>query len=274
MGFVAEYGWIWGFSLAGFLMLWPISLWRRDCSVVDFWWGPGFGAMAIALWVSMGSPTDGFTLALMLPLLFWSMRLGIQLGLRRIREGHEDPRYTEMREARAPNWGIKSLFMVFILQAVVQGLVGVGVLAGIAAAPSAEVTALVYVLAGIATIAALVEMLSDLQLDIYRSKVPKGGLLTTGLRAYVRYPSYTAEIVFWVALSLMGMLAGVWWAGLSAALVVLLLRYVSGVTILEERMARTRPDFARYQQTVPMLWPNWRQIFDRTPPPHSGTPAE
>ncbi|MEM9228811.1 MAG: DUF1295 domain-containing protein [Pseudomonadota bacterium] len=273
MSFVAEYGWIWGISLAGFLALWPLSLLRRDCSVVDFWWGPGFGAMALAIWWTLGRPVDGFTLAMLIPLLFWSARLGIQLGIRRIREGHEDPRYAEMRAARSPNWAMKSLFMVFVLQAVVQGLVGVGVLAGLAAAPSAQVTWAVIALSGLAMAAALFEMISDVQLDIYRAKVPTGGLLTSGLRSHVRYPSYSAEIVFWVALSLMGVLAGVWWSVLSAVLVVVLLRYVSGVTILEERMARTRPDFEAYQNSVPALWPQWKRVFGRGPS-QTSTPAE
>lgn len=255
MHFVVEYGWVWLLSLGGFLLLWPISILRRDCSIVDFWWGPGFGVMALALWFQAGQPGDAYTLAILLPLLFWSLRLGIQLGVRRISEGVEDARYQEMREARSPGWGWKSLFIVFVLQSVIQGVMAAGVLAGLLAAPTVTATGLTYALAAVATAAAVLEMISDLQLDRYRRRVPHGGLLTTGLRAYVRYPSYTAEIVFWVALSLLAMAAGVWWAPISALIVTLLLRYVSGVTILEDRLSRTRPGFAAYQRSVPALWP-------------------
>ncbi|MEM8789655.1 MAG: DUF1295 domain-containing protein [Pseudomonadota bacterium] len=257
MSFVFEYGWIWAIGLAGFLILWPISLWRRDSSIVDFWWGPGFGAMAVALWVAIGMPLDAYTLLILVPLMVWSARLGVQLGLRRLREGTEDPRYQEMRALRSPGWWWKSLLLVFVLQSVLQFLIGAGILAGLALAPTVTAGWFAYGLAAIAILAAIVEAVSDYQLDVYRRTVPHGGLLTTGLRRIVRYPSYTAEIVFWTAMSLLSVGAGIWWAPISAMILALLLRYVSGVTILEDRLARTRPDFAAYQQQVPALVPTF-----------------
>lgn len=257
MNFVAEYGWAWIFSLGGFLVLWPISLWRRDCSIVDFWWGPGFGAMALAVWVSLGMPTDAGTLIFLVPLAFWSVRLGIQLGRRRMIEGEEDPRYREMREHWSPNWGIKSLFVIFVLQAVLQGIIAAGVLAGMVAMQGAEVGSIMFILAGIAVIASLVEWVSDTELDRFRRRVPHGGLLTTGLRRHVRYPSYAAEIALWSALGLMAVLAGIWWAFLSPLMITTLLVAVSGVSILEDRLARTRPEFDAYRRSVPALLPRW-----------------
>lgn len=265
MSFFAEFGWVWLLSLSGFLVLWPTSVIRRDCSIVDFWWGPGFGVMALAIWLTLGRPTDAYTLAILLPLAAWSIRLGVHLGLRRMAEGHEDPRYAEMREARGKGWWWKSLFFVFVLQAFVQGLVAAGVLAGLAAAPAVSAGQVTIALSAVAILAALIEMISDLQLDQYRRKVPVGGLLTTGLRAYVRYPSYAAEIVFWGTLSILAFGAGVWWAPASALMIVLLLRFVSGVTILEERLARTRANFAEYQKEVPALMPRLWPNRARTP---------
>ncbi|NNU80817.1 DUF1295 domain-containing protein [Halovulum dunhuangense] len=267
MDVVIEHGWIWLVSLGGFLALWPISLLRRDASIVDFWWGPGFGAMAVALWLSMGRPTDGMTLAILVPLLLWSARLGVHLGLRRIREGEEDARYQELRAAWQPGWAWKSLFVVFLLQSVLQGLTAMGVLAGLARAPGVAPSAGVYVLSALAILAAIVELISDLQLDRFRARVPHGGLLTTGLRGIVRYPSYSAEIAFWSLLSLLAVVAGVWWAPLSALLIFALLRYVSGVAVLEDRLARTRPDFESYRARVPALMP---RLMQRGPGAGSG----
>ncbi|WP_112323881.1 DUF1295 domain-containing protein [Oceanibium sediminis] len=260
MTFLAEFGWVWFVSLAGFLVLWPMSLLRRDASIVDFWWGPGFGAMALTLWFAMGRPSDPMTLLILVPVLVWSARLGIHLGYRRLNEGVEDPRYQELRAGWSPGWEWKSFFVVFLLQSVLQGMAALGALAGLAASPGVEPGAAAYLLAGIAFLAIGVEALSDLQLDLFRRKTPEGGLLTTGLRRYVRYPSYSAEIVFWAAISGLSMLAGVWWAALSVLIVAALLRYVSGVAILEDRLSRTRSGFPAYQRTVPALIPRARGV--------------
>ena len=45
-------------GMAGFLVLWPISLIRRDASIVDFWWGPGFAVMVTTMWILSGASMD------------------------------------------------------------------------------------------------------------------------------------------------------------------------------------------------------------------------
>lgn len=255
MEFLIEYGWVWAVGLGGFLALWPVSLVLRDCSVVDLWWGPGFGAMALTLWWAQGQPLDPYTLAILVPLVFWAFRLGAHLGLRRVHEGAEDPRYGELRTAWSPGWEWKSLFIVFLLQGVLQFLIASSVLAGLAAASGREATVVTYLASAAALAFAAVEAASDLQLDAHRRRAGPGALLTTGLRAVVRYPSYAAEIGFWSALSVLALGAGVWWAPVSALVVGLLLRWVSGVTVLDERLSRTRPEFAAYSTRVPALMP-------------------
>lgn len=258
---VASLSWLIG--IAGFLALWPISLARKDCSIVDFWWGPGAGAMALAVWLEQGAPTNGQTLALLVPILVWSVRLGLQLGLRRVAEGEEDPRYAELRRQFTPYWPIKSLFIVFALQGLLQLAVASSVLAALSVSADGAATTASFALAILALIAVGVQTVSDTQLDIFRHRNPPGRLLTRGLRRWVRYPSYAAEIVFWVSMSLVALGAGILWAPLSAVLVIALIRYVSGVAILEDRLSRTRDGFDAYRSRVPALVPVIR--------PRSGT---
>ena len=256
-----EHFWIFGVGLAGFLALYPVSLMRRDASVVDFWWGPGFGAMALALWVSLGQPGDAAVLLVLIPLLLWSGRLGLHLGWRRVTEGHEDPRYTELREAWSPGWAWKSFFIVFLLQSVLQALIAAPVLTGLAAASGAQVSITLYALAFVAVSAIVIEAVADIQLDRYRSAARAGSFLSSGLRGIVRHPNYSAEILFWAAMGGMALSLGIWWAALSPALVWLLLRHVSGVTIIEERMSQSRPGYAEYRDRVPALLPDIRRLL-------------
>ncbi len=247
---------IWLISLLGFLILWPVSLLRRDASVVDFWWGPGVGAMVLVAGLRHDVPFTGVAVLLMSLTVIWALRLGLHLGFRRIIEGEEDARYAEMREAWSPGWPWKSLFIVFILQSVLQGLIALPLLVAVMKDDPVAMTAFsavasLFVLAGIA-----LQTRADLELDRHRAENGHGTLLTSGLRAYVRHPNYLGEIFVWGGLSALAVQLGVLWAPLSLVLVTGLLRYVSGVTIIDERMQRTRPSvYPDYRDMVPALIP-------------------
>jgi steroid 5-alpha reductase family enzyme len=239
--------------LTGFWLLWPVSILKRDVSIVDFWWAPGFAALSWVAWAVSGVSLDGVTLLVLALVTVWGLRLGVTLSARRLREGAEDARYQEMRALREPGFWWKSFFIVFTLQAVVQFVVGSVLIATVSkggmVGPIAAAGALVAI-AG-----ALIEARSEWELDRHKREVPHGGLLTTGLRAHVRYPSYSGEILFWSGIALIGLQAGVLWAPLNAVLVAAMLVKLSGVAILEDRFRRTRPGFAAYANAVPALVP-------------------
>ncbi len=258
---MADFLSVWWISLAGFLALWPISLWRKDASIVDFWWGPGVGAMMLVQWAQLGFPMSEGTLMLVSLTVLWSARLGIHLGIRRIREGTEDARYVEMREARNPGWWLKSLFMVFILQSVIQGAIAAPLVLALPLAGDLGLSPLSLLAIAAILFGLWLQTVADLELDRHRALQGHGKVLTTGLRAVVRHPNYLGEIIIWIALSLLAMLGGIWWAPVSALIVTLLLRYVSGVTIIEDRMMRTRPEeFPAYRDRVPALIPRFQDI--------------
>ncbi|MEL6677116.1 MAG: DUF1295 domain-containing protein [Pseudomonadota bacterium] len=242
-------------GLGGFVLLWPVSLIRRDASIVDFWWGPGFAVMVFTMWVLSGASMDPHAQAIVALIGIWGLRLGIVLGRRRIREGEEDGRYREMREFRGTSFWWKSLFMVFILQGVMQVLLATGALAAVRQ-PDTPIGPLFLLGAVVAFIGFTLEAISDRQLDRFRLEKPHGGLLTTGLRAHVRYPSYLGEILFWWGIALIAVEAGVLWAPINAVAQTWILMKLSGVTILDRRLAETRPGYAEYSRTVPALVPN------------------
>lgn len=257
MEHVVEFTTILIWSLAGFLILWPISLLRRDASVVDFWWGPGQGVVALVAWVSADMP-GGVGALLCGCVVIWAVRLGLQLGRRRILEGKEDPRYTVLRNLWAPGFWWKSLFVVFLLQGLLQCLIA---LAPIAAMRAGDVPITPLALAGLAVwlVGMTLEIVADVQLDLYRRRHGHGTLMTTGLRAIVRYPHYLGEALVWSGIALMALAAGIWWAPLSAILVTLLIWKVSGVPFLDAHMNDTRPAFSAYAQRVPALLPRLRR---------------
>ncbi|MEM9047854.1 MAG: DUF1295 domain-containing protein [Pseudomonadota bacterium] len=252
-----EYATILAWSLGGFLILWPISLLRRDASVVDFWWGPGQGVVAAAAWLSAGMP-GGLGGLIFGCVALWAVRLGLQLGRRRVLEGQEDPRYTALRRHWNPGFWWKSLFIVFLLQCLLQCLIALGPIAAIRAGDGQ-----IGLLAAIGFCAWLVgmglEIVADIQLDLFRRRHGHGALLTAGLRGVVRYPHYLGEVLVWWGVSLMAVAAGIWWAPLGAGLVTLLIWKVSGVPFLDAHMSETRAAFMAYARRVPALLPKLRR---------------
>lgn len=249
-------------GLGGFLVLWPISVWRRDASMVDFWWGPGQSVMAAAAWFAAGQPS-GIAGLLCACVAIWGLRLGIQLGRRRILEGREDPRYTTLRRHWSPGFWWKSLFVVYLLQAGLQMVIAAAPVAAIQAGTGQAGTGEIGVLAALGALIWLtgmtVETVADVQLDLYRRKHGHGGLLTRGLRALVRHPHYSGEILVWAGIALIALDAGIWWAPLSALLVTVLLWKVSGVPFLDEHMRDTRSRYTSYARSVPALVPTLRR---------------
>lgn len=243
-------------SGAVFLALWPVSLALRDVGVVDAWWGPGFGAAALVVWWVAGAPDNARAVLLLSLILIWSLRLGVVMVRRWFAHAEEDRRYRMIRRSWGRTFWWKCLFIVFGLQGVMQWLVALGPLSGIIAAPAPldafAVVGLAIALAGLA-----LETVADAQLDKFKQAAPEGGLLTSGLRTYVRHPNYSGEILFWWGVWLIVAPVAPVWAILSPILLTALLTKVSGAPILAETLMESRAGFAEYAARTPAFIPSF-----------------
>ncbi len=241
-------------SGAVFLALWPVSLALRDAGVVDAWWGPGFGAAALVVWWVAGGPGNARSLILLALILIWSLRLGIVMARRWFRHEEEDRRYQMIRRGWGTAFWWKSLFIVFILQGVLQWLVALGPMSGMIADP-APLGLLGTVGVLIAFAGLTLEMVADIQLDQFKRNAPDRSLLTTGLRKHVRHPNYSGEILFWWGVWLIAAPVAPWWAILSPVLLTILLAKVSGAPVLAETLGTSRSEFAGYAEKTPAFIP-------------------
>lgn len=246
-------------SGAVFLALWPVSLALRDVGVVDAWWGPGFGAAAIAVWWVAGGPDNARALLLLALILIWSLRLGVVMIRRWFCHKEEDRRYRMIRRAWGASFWWKSLFIVFILQGLLQWLVVLGPLSGMIAAPASPGP--LVVVGGLIALSGLtLETVADAQLDTFKRNAPDEALMTTGLRSFVRHPNYSGEILFWWGIWLIAAPVAPWWAVLSPILLTVLLAKVSGAPILAETLGKSRSGFAGYAERTPAFIP---RLFSR-----------
>jgi steroid 5-alpha reductase family enzyme len=248
-------------TIAAFSLFWLISLKRRDASVVDFLWGPGFALSGWIAYALAEPPQRAGLPVLLVPVTLWALRLGWYMTARHT--GEEDARYRVMREAAGADWPMRSLFMVFWLQAVIQWLASSPALTVALGAPQPmdglplAVTSLGMLLfaAGFA-----LEIAADAAVRRFKADpANRGKLLTSGLHARIRHPNYLGEIILQAGFALIAF--GLTFdplAVLGPALMIGLIIRLSGVPMLEAQL-RTRPGFDAWASQTGALLPRWRQ---------------
>jgi len=231
---------------------WVLSLFLKDVSIVDSIWSLFFLAAAIVF--ARQSPELGPRGMLVLTLVaLWALRLSGYLTWRNWGES-EDRRYVAMREKHGDGFAVKSLVIIFFLQAILAWVIAMPLYPAIAGAwPLGVLDAVgaVLVLVGIGF-----ETIADAQLARFRSRPGnEGGILDTGLWRYTRHPNYFGDFCVWWGLYLLAASAGGWWTVFSPILMTLLLLKVSGVALLEKDIAERRPKYADYVARTSAFFP-------------------
>ncbi len=233
--------------------LWLVSLAIRNASIIDIFWGLGFGILAVGARLTVAGDWHADLLTAMA--LLWGVRLAGYLAVRNLGHG-EDKRYVAIRARNAPFWW-KSFFIVFLLQGVLTLIVGLPLVLG--QAPHATSwQALNYVGLALFLIGWTWETVADAQLWLFKRKPEsRGQVMTSGLWSLSRHPNYFGEIVLWWGIGLFASTAPGAIAGLIGPVVIqFLLMRVSGVPLLEKGMAE-RPGYAAYVARTGSLLP-WR----------------
>jgi steroid 5-alpha reductase family enzyme len=241
-------------ALAAMLLLWLASLARRDVSLVDAWWGPGFALLAFVDVAAAGAHARSLLLAAAVTL--WGLRLGAYL-LWRSHGQAEDARYAAMRRHHGAAFPLVSLLTVFALQGVLQVAVGLPVWV-VAAAPGAAPLGALDAL-GVAVFAAglAFETAGDFQLARFKADPRSAGrVMDRGLWAWTRHPNYFGDCLAWWGIFVVALATPFGWASLPGpALMTFLLLRVSGVTLLERSIGKRRPGYAEYAARVPAFFP-------------------
>ena len=229
---------------------WTASLARRDVSLVDRTWSV-FIAGAAALYAVM-LPAPGARGLWMVGLaVAWALRLSLFITRRNWGHG-EDRRYQEIRARNQPNFGLKSLYLVFALQAVLAWIVSAPFFAGMAGA-TVQARPLGWLdVPGIAVVAfgIVFEAVGDAQMSSFKANPANAGqVMDRGLWRYTRHPNYFGETCVWWGFWLMALAGGGFgaaWSVVSPLLMTVLLLKVSGVSLLEKDIAERRPAYRDY----------------------------
>ncbi len=239
------------------LLLWAASVKLRDASIIDRFWGAGFMLVAWAgLWQS-GTPVPHQLLVAGLVTL-WGSRLSLHLTWRNWGTG-EDYRYQAMREKHGTSFVWKSLFTVFLLQAFLTWFISLPIQMVFAQPVAGTLPPLALAGTAVFFVGFLFEGIGDWQLARFKAAPENAGqVMDTGLWRYTRHPNYFGDAVLWWGLYITALpTPGVGYTFLSPMVMTLFLMKVSGVPLLEKRMAETRPAYAEYAQRTPTFFPWW-----------------
>jgi steroid 5-alpha reductase family enzyme len=241
------------FALMG--LVWLFSLIVSDVSIVDPAWGFGFVVVAVAYAVSEGDLTarDWLLLAIV---GVWGLRLGGYLLWRKWGES-EDYRYAAMREKRPASFPYRSLVTVFWLQAVLLWIVAWPIAAAIGTEDPGGIGPIEIIAAIISVTGLLFESIGDFQLARFKANpANQGKVLDSGLWRFTRHPNYFGDAMVWWGIGLIGVSTpGGWWSLVGPIVITILLARVSGVTLLEKRLASTKPGYAGYAARTNAFFP-------------------
>ncbi|HXU09349.1 MAG TPA: DUF1295 domain-containing protein [Blastocatellia bacterium] len=244
-------------SVVGVLMVavWLLSLFKKDASIVDGFWGLGFVAIAVSCYLAADGYHSRKTLITTLTAV-WGIRLAIHIFWRNFGKG-EDFRYQAMRKRFGKRFPIISLFTVFGLQGVLMWIISLPIQAGEISAQPSRLTWLDWLGASLWLIGFLFESIGDLQLTLFRvNPSNKGKVMDRGLWRYTRHPNYFGDALMWWGLFVIAMATpGGWWTVISPLIMTGLLMKVSGVALLEKTLSKTKPEYASYIQRTNAFFP-------------------
>lgn len=228
------------------VLVWIGSVIRTDASLVDRFWGPGFTLAGTVVLLYGGG--DDARRVLLFVMSLWGLRLGFHLTRRNWGDG-EDKRYQKMRKYWGEDrfWWI-SFFTVYVLQGVLMWLVALPLVIGGQSTTPVGLTWLDFLGLTVWISGLVIEAVADAQLRRFVGDPSnRGQVMDRGLWSWSRHPNYFGNAVLWWGIGLVAVQTQFGWAALIGPLVMnWLLRYFSGVPILERHMARTKDGWEEY----------------------------
>lgn len=244
-----------GVILIAVTLLWLVSVFIKNVSIVDMFWGFGFVLTSLVYFFS-SSGLEIRRILLLAMVVIWGLRLSGYLTWRNWGK-EEDYRYREFRKKYGENryWWF-SFFQVFLLQGILMWLISVPLLAGMYYGAKNPLGFLDIAGILIWIIGLTFESGGDYQLARFKSNPKnKGKVLNTGFWKYTRHPNYFGDASVWWGFGLMSIAAGSFLPVLGSLLMTALIIKVSGVVMLERTLKTSKPEYQEYIEKTSAFLP-------------------
>lgn len=176
-------------------LLWIWSVFIKNVSIVDIFWGFGF-VVVNTFYVFMSGGINARKILILTLVTIWGLRLAIYLAIRNIGKG-EDFRYQEFRESFGPKryWWF-SFFQTFLLQGMLIMVISLPLLGISSSESGGKLKALDYLGVFLWFIGFIFEAFGDYQLTVFKNNPKnKGKVLNTGFWKYTRTRLHKSDLV-------------------------------------------------------------------------------
>lgn len=241
--------------LVYFTAWYALATYMKNTGIIDIGWGMGFFVVALFQQITYQNPV-GWIFVIMVG--FWGLRLAYHIGKRNLGKP-EDFRYQNFRKEWGTSFFIKAYFRLYLFQGLLMGIVSLPFLEAMKEnqvyQPWLFGLGIVVFLVGYAF-----EVIGDAQLKAHISNpAKKGTLIQTGLWKYTRHPNYFGDATLWWGIFLVGVSVGSpLWTIVGPLIMTYLLRFLSGVPMMEKRMEKY-PEFEEYKKNTSIFIPTLRK---------------
>ncbi len=227
----------------------------RNNGLADTAWGLGFVLVAwLNLFLSGSATARSLTVTALVTA--WGLRLALHIFARN-RGKTEDFRYAEMRRKWGHHAELKSYGNVFLLQGFLLYVIAWPIVLANTAAVNEGFGVLESLGLAVWITGFVFEAVSDRQLRdfIRKGKTPENPYMTEGLWKYTRHPNYFGEALLWWGVFLLAVRSPLGWTGIvSPFLIGFLVRFVSGVPLLEKKHLQD-PRYRPYAERTNVFFP-------------------
>jgi steroid 5-alpha reductase family enzyme len=238
---------------AAVVLVWLMSLRKRDVSIVDSAWSLLFVLGAITYALASDARWSARQLLVLGLVSVWALRLAGYITWRNWGHG-EDARYQEIRARNQPNFDFKSLYLVFLLQALLAWLISLPLLGAMLS--DGPFNGLDVAGAALWLVGIVFEAGGDWQLASFKADpANQGAVMDRGFWRFTRHPNYFGDFCVWWGLYLIAVASGAWWSFSGPLIMSVLLMRVSGVTLLEKDIGKRRPKYADYVRRTNAFFP-------------------
>jgi steroid 5-alpha reductase family enzyme len=229
------------------------ALVKKNNSIVDVAWGPGFILVAlVTLFLEPGVLARQVLVGGLVAV--WGLRLAVHIFLRNWGRG-EDFRYAKWRREWGRWFVPRSFLQVFMLQGVFMLMISSPILL-VNRSTERGLTLFDALGSVVWLVGFFFEAVGDYQLKKFKEKPEsRGKIMMSGLWMYTRHPNYFGEAALWWGIWLLALSVPGGWAGIISPLTIgFLLLKVSGVTMLEKKYAGNE-EFAAYARRTSSFFP-------------------
>jgi steroid 5-alpha reductase family enzyme len=238
--------------LISYIILFLLSIYFKDNSIADIFWGLGFLQIAIHSMIISAIYLISQILFFIL-ILLWSLRISVYIFSKKLIKKGEDPRYAIWRKT-CKYFYLRSFFQVYILQGFLLLIIAIPIFLINNSPPKLNLLTIIGLIISLSGL--IYETIGDLQLRSFlMNKKKSGEIMKEGLWKYSRHPNYFGESVFWFGISIIAFQISVL-TFISWILITILLRFVSGVPLAEARY-KDNKKFQDYKKTTPPIFPNF-----------------